>query len=206
MSNRKGVSLVLTTLIIVAAAVTISTTLILFTTSFITKSSAIPSMRVTNTNYWINSTANAVWGAASIRNSGDSLLQITDIIVRGNSVPFPDWYIDIDQNRVTLDNSQRQLFYPGNDGSGMLKDSVGSVDTGPNIIDIDLDKSPATTSDRIALSKASGSFFLKSGERAIIYFRVPGGILGSQDIGESASMNITSNDPKAVVQVFVQSV
>lgn len=206
MLDRDGISIVLTTLIILVAAVALSAALVLFTTSFIDETSAIPALRTTAAHYWVNNTGNVAWGAASIRNSGDALIQINEIFVRGKIVPFGNWYFDANQNRVTLENSQKELFYPGNYNNGLLKDSAGSVDTGASIVDIDLDKQTGTTTDRIALSQASGPIKLETGERAIIYFKVPDNTIGPEDVGSSASMNITSNDPKALVQVTIAGV
>src|SRR5512146_3058640 len=109
--NRKAISAVLTTLIILVASVVLGTGVVLYGTSLFQTGAQSSGVSTQGVHVWVNSTSNPtyVWGAAEIRNSGDKILSVDQINVRGNQVPFANWYYDSNPSRVTATNFQSQL-------------------------------------------------------------------------------------------------
>ena len=122
--NRKAISTVLTTLIILVASVVLGTGVVLYGTSLFQTGSQSESIASTGIKVWSDAiyTNGTAWGAADIRNSGDKLLSIDTISLRGTAVPFSSWYVDTNTTQVTTTNFQQSLNYSGFvDGHGMLK-------------------------------------------------------------------------------------
>src|SRR5947208_6313379 len=114
--NKKAISTVLTTMIILVASVVLGTGVVLYGTSLFQTNANTESITTTGIQVWVDST-NATgwsWGAADVRNSGDKLLSLDQIQVRGQAVPYASWYADTDTvNRVTAANFQSALIYTG---------------------------------------------------------------------------------------------
>src|SRR5579885_3326804 len=113
--SRKAISAVLTTLIILVASVVLGTGVVLYGTSLFQTGAQSAGISTQGVHVWANSTSTPtyVWGAAEIRNSGDKILSVDTISVRGNQVPFANWYYDNSPARVTTANFQSQLTYTG---------------------------------------------------------------------------------------------
>src|SRR5579864_9302197 len=93
--NRKAISAVLTTLIILVASVVLGTGVVLYGTSLFQTGAQSSGVSTQGVHVWVNSTSTPttyVWGAAEIRNSGDKILYVDQINVRGTQVPFANWY------------------------------------------------------------------------------------------------------------------
>ncbi len=87
--NRKAISTVLTTMIILVASVVLGTGVVLYGTSLFQTGAQGESISTTGTQVWVDSTGASgwAWGAADVRNSGDKLLSVDQIQVRGQAVP-----------------------------------------------------------------------------------------------------------------------
>src|SRR5712692_552465 len=94
--SRKAISVVLTTLIILVASVVLGTGVVLYGTSLFQTNSQSSGLAVQGAHVWVNATTGMtttyVWGAAEIRNSGDKILAVSEISVRGTQIPFASWY------------------------------------------------------------------------------------------------------------------
>ncbi len=214
--NRKAISAVLTTLIILVASVVLGTGVVLYGTSLFQTGAQSSGVATQGVHVWVNATSNPtyVWGAAEIRNSGDKILSVDQINVRGNQVPFASWYFDSDPTRVTAANFQSQLNYTN---SGTKPTLLGMMQSyrAPGVYDIGT--CPATTSFAInefagaagsttmCFSKATGPISLKPGDKAIVYFQVPVGILSTVDAGSQSSVAIYAGSVGAPQSVTVES-
>jgi hypothetical protein len=211
--RRKAISTVLTTLIILVASVVLGTGVVLYGTSLFQTSAQSSNISSSNVQVWVNSTDvnNVAWGGAAIRNSGDKLLSVDQISVRGTQVPFSNWYVDTDPLRVTTANFQTTLNYTKTDSSGMMK---GSVATGFGFtnacpapaaaLQIDLDGSVGIKPG-LCLSQQVGPISLKPGDKAIVYFRLPNSILSPIDAGSGSSVAIYAGQVGSPVTVTVAS-
>ena len=83
--NRKALSAVLTTLIILVASVVLGTGVVLFGTSLFQTNAQGSSLTVQGVHVWLNATKGMnttyAWGAAEIRNSGDKILSVDQFVV-----------------------------------------------------------------------------------------------------------------------------
>ncbi|HET6457836.1 MAG TPA: hypothetical protein VFG24_03025, partial [Nitrosopumilaceae archaeon] len=79
--NRKAISTVLTTMIILVASVVLATGVVLYGTSLFQTNASSESIVTTGTQVWVDSTSNSgwSWGAFDVRNSGDKLLSVDQI-------------------------------------------------------------------------------------------------------------------------------
>ena len=127
--NRKAISTVLTTMIILVASVVLGTGVVLYGTSLFQTNASGEAISTTGTQVWVDSTGSSgwTWGAADVRNSGDKLLSVDQILIRGQAVPFANWYADTNATQVTSTNYQAALIYtsmlPGN---GWLKNGTAA--------------------------------------------------------------------------------
>src|SRR5690348_2710981 len=129
--NRKAISAVLTTLIILVASVVLGTGVVLYGTSLFQTGAQSSGIAVQGAHVWVNATTGMtttyVWGAAEIRNSADKIVSIDQISVRGTQIPFASWYFDSDPTRVTSANFQSQLNYTGTGHTGTTPTTAGMM-------------------------------------------------------------------------------
>src|SRR6478736_6062905 len=172
--NRKAISAVLTTLIILVASVVLGTGVVLYGTSLFQTGAQSSGVAVQGSHVWVNATSGMsktyVWGAAEIRNSGDKILSVDQINVRGNQVPFANWYYDNSPARVTSANFQSQLNYTGTDTNGVMKNGVygTSTNTCTNSPAFAINEFASSSSVTMCFSKATGPISLKPGDKAIV--------------------------------------
>jgi len=213
--NRKAISAVLTTLIILVASVVLGTGVVLYGTSLFQTGAQSSGIATQGVHVWVNATSNPtyVWGAAEIRNSGDKILSVDQINVRGTQIPFANWYFDSDPSRVTATNFQSQLNYT-NSGTpattlGMMQSYVASgnyANTCGGTAKFSINEFGNTAkAPTLCFSQASGPISLKPGDRAIVYFQVPVGILSTVDAGSQSSVAIYAGSVGAPQSVTVES-
>jgi hypothetical protein len=227
--NRKAISAVLTTLIILVASVVLGTGVVLYGTSLFQTGAQSAGISTQGVHVWANSTSTPntfVWGAAEIRNSGDKILSVDTISVRGNQVPFANWYFDSDSARVTASNFQSQLNYSGTASSsyrvsvptapsGMMQTYLSSggsyvmpaaCTTAGASFAINEYGTPANTNTpTMCFKQATGPISLKPGDRAIVYFQIPNGVLSTVDAGSQSSVAIYAGSVGAPQTITVES-
>src|SRR5215831_16724948 len=101
--NRKAISTVLTTMIILVASVVLGTGVVLYGTSLFQTNASGEAISVQGTQVWVDSTSSSgwAWGAFDVRNSGDKLLSVDQIYIRGQTVPYSNWYANSTVNGIT---------------------------------------------------------------------------------------------------------
>lgn len=213
--NRKAISAVLTTLIILVASVVLGTGVVLYGTSLFQTGAQSSGVTAQGAHVWLNSTSATTpdkvtwtWGAAEIRNSGDKILSVDQISVRGTQVPYANWYYDSSPTRVTAANFQSQLNYtlttsPG----GMMRSYVGTSLTtcaGANAA-FSINEFGNNVNPTMCFVQASGPISLKPGGTAVVYFQVPSGILSTVDAGSQSSVAIYAGNVGAPQSVTVES-
>ena len=216
--NRKAISAVLTTLIILVASVVLGTGVVLYGTSLFQTGAQSSGIAVQGVHVWANSTSTPtyVWGAAEIRNSGDKILSVDQINVRGTQIPFANWYYDSNPARVTAANFQSQLTYTGTTDFtggpvGIMKSTNNTSLTWCNtqtsgtkfaISEFGNNPGPNPT---LCFAQASGPISLKPGDRAVVYYQVPSGILGTVDAGSQSSVAVYAGNVGAPQSITVES-
>jgi len=216
-AKRKGISTVLTTVIILVASVVLGSGVVLYGTSLFQTVAQQENIEVQGIQLWVNATdANGdSWGAAGVRNNGDQILSIDTINVKGQDIPFANWYFDNDQSRVSVSAYQSNYNHTGTDGAGtLMHDSadVGVTPTNacdttlfPDATTLEIDFDGTGPMDTLCLAQASGPIGLKPGERAIIYFQVPQGKITTLDAGASTNLKIFAGEAGAPLATIIQN-
>jgi len=221
MYSRKAISQILPVMIILAASAILVTVVIILVGSLYQESSLQQSISIAGKSIWVNGTdPNGVaWGAAGIRNTGDKITSITTISVRGTTVPFSNWYVDADQERVTITNFQSQFINNGTDPAINTHELLDSVDSGGTVttscttaddttIELDFDGNLGGGSNdkpTLCLIQAGGPTSLSPSDRMIVYFRIPNQVFTTLDAGKDARINIFTSQTSVITSVMIQN-
>jgi len=162
---------------------------------------------------WVDPTDDAglAWGAAGVRNNGDRLVSVDKIIVRGTTVPFTNWYVDSSQTRVSTANFQSQFVNNGTDANNIILDNADQTPavavttdcTTPDPTTIEMDLDASGVKPTLCLVQASGPSSLQPGERLIVYFKIPDGVVTPVDSGSATSIGIFAGQTGAPVSVII---
>src|SRR5438445_13777872 len=207
-NNRRAISAVLTTIIILVASIVLGTGVVVYSTSLFQTGGQQQSIQVQGVKGWVNSTAqNGVyyaWGAAAVRNSGDKILSVDSIQMRGASIPYTSWFANTTQTTVNSgSNFQAQFNLTKLDQNG---NPIGSAANGGVVSPAStcaqstrgvlpfttfiIDDDGAGTSIPLCLVQQTGPLSLNPGAATIIYFKVPVGILKALDSGTITTISI----------------
>ncbi len=177
--NNKGLSTIITTLIIVTASVVLGTAVVLFASGIFSSSVEEEAISVTSAKLWGNTSSNSQ-GAFIVKNTGAKELAIQIIKVRGIESIFSEWYI--------FDTA----------GSNVTSQSKLSYDTGNNLSYVTIEGSNRT------MTQATGPISLKPGETSVVYVATPGS-LDSTDAGTSVTVEITAKQATQVLRITVST-
>ena len=137
---------------------------------------------------WIHATdANGLtWGAFAVRNTGDKVLSVDKITVRGSDVPFTQWFPDTVVTSALI--QQAMLFTSWSGVAGELAVSDPDSNCTAETIQIDLDGAGGEAA--VCADAASGPIGLDPGAAAIIYFKLTNGTFASVDGGAQSSVSV----------------
>ncbi len=204
LSKKRALSTVLTTVIILVSSVVLGSGVVLYGTSLFQSGTQQESITVSGVKIWVHGTADdgLAWGAAKIRNTGDKIVSVDKITIRGNDIPFSQWYADVTVNATTF---QLPLNHTGWDGTdGLLNTDTTCDDTG-NILQIGLN-SEKTDDSSICADAATGPIGLIPGASTVIYFQLTNGTLTSLDSGVQTTVNIYAGKAGAPQSITVRGV
>ncbi|HYL66553.1 MAG TPA: hypothetical protein VEU72_05320 [Nitrosopumilaceae archaeon] len=206
--NRKAISAVLTTIIILVASIVLGTGVVVYSTSLFQSGGSQQAIQVQGLKGWVasNFTQGYSWGAFAVKNTGDKLVSINSITLRGVAVPYTNMYSDINQTQ-TAANFQSQLITTGINSLGNMQSNpltayqvatcpaVVTTNGLPNEITISengtSDVIPAPYSRvQLCLLQQSGPVSLLPGNIAIIYFKDPNGLYGTTDVGVTSTVSV----------------
>ena len=228
-NNRRAISAVLTTIIILVASIVLGTGVVVYSPSLFQTGGQQQAIQVQGVKGWVNSTTQAVtgnvpvavnyaWGAAAVRNSGDKILSVDTIQMRGATIPFSNWFADTNQSRVNQGSNFQSQFnltktdqngYPiGTPGTGGAPTpSSGACylfahNSGPGFypagnlnatalsFQIDEDGYGLTNNKALCLTQQTGPISLNPGAATIIYYKVPNGVFTGLDSGAVTTVSI----------------
>ena len=197
-------------MIILVASVVLGTGVVIYGTSLFQTGAQQEAIATQGVKIWVHAsnTTGVAWGAAGVRNSGDKLVSVDAIQIRGASVPFTQWFVDKNQSAVTADNYQAQYVMTTMDFSrDLLTNSTTTTGGCPqtNVVPtfmIDFDGS-AGSKPTLCLAQAQGPTSLNPGQQLIVYFRMPFGVLIPIDSGVTASVSIFAGKTGAPISVTV---
>ena len=224
-NNRKAISVVMTTMIILVASVVLGTGVVIYGTSLFQTGGQQQSIVSQGLRLWINGTAQAnapaqnpfagqyaAWGAAAIRNNGDVLASVNTIQIRGASVPFSSWYVNSTQSAInTGTNFQAQFNLTQTDqngnplgsvnGKGVLFPNSGTGSGGSTcysttqrgvtpFLNFVVDEDGLGAGVPLCFKQATGPTALNPGDKMIVYFKIPNGVLGPIDSGSAVTVSL----------------
>ena len=104
LSKKRAISTVLTTVIILVSSVVLGSGVVLYGTSLFQGGTQTEIFSVSGTKVWVHTIADEglAWGAAGIRNTGDKVVAVDKIQIRGTDIPFTQWYPDTDVTPATF--------------------------------------------------------------------------------------------------------
>lgn len=197
LSRKRAISTVLTTVIILVSSVVLGSGVVLYGTSLFQSGTQQEAITASGIKIWVHTdaTEGLAWGAAKIRNTGDKVVSVDKIQIRGADVPFSLWYPDTIVNSTTF---QQALNFTGwSDSNGMMANSTG-ICNGENL------QIRIFAEGDICANVASGPVSLSPGQAGIIYFKLTNGTITSLDSGASTSVNIFAGKAGAPQTVTVE--
>ena len=205
LSKKRAISTVLTTVIILVASVVLAAGVVLYGTSLFQGGTQTEALMVGEVVIWVHSTdtVGISWGAATVRNTGDKVVAVDKISIRGADIPFSQWYAD---STLTNVEYQQRLNHTGwadiSTGPSMVRNGecVSSV---TNYLCIDQDSGSSGTST-IAADAATGPISLNPGSTAVIYFKVNNGTITTLDTGISTTIGIFAGKAGGPFSVIIR--
>jgi len=207
LGKKRAISTVLTTVIILVASVVLAAGVVLYGTSLFQGGTQSESITASGIKIWVHTdvTEGLAWGAVKVRNTGDKVVSVDKISIRGSDIPFTQWYPDI---AVTTSLFQLALNHTGWSGiDGFLLE----YDPDENCNDTTFPPATSLQSDldgvggelALCANPTSGPVSLNPGQAAIIYFKLTNGTLTSLDSGVSTSVNVYAGKAGAPQSVTV---
>jgi hypothetical protein len=139
-------------------------------------------------------------------------MSVDKILVRGQQIPYANWYVDTDNTRVTAANFQSILNYTKTNSTGYMKNSAttggswGGIGNPCNVSNLLIDfDGAAGPKPGLCLTAQSGPVTLKPGTYGIFYFRVPNSVLTPVDSGSNADVGFYAGNVGAPASVVVQA-
>ncbi len=197
LSRKRAISTVLTTVIILVSSVVLGSGVVLYGTSLFQSGTQQESIAASGIKLWVHTEASEgmAWGAAKIRNTGDKIVSVDLIQIRGANVPFSQWYPDTSVNSTTF--QQALNFTAWSTAGGNMANSTG-ICAGENL------QIRIFSAGDICANAASGPMALTPGQASIIYFKLSNGTITSLDSGANTSVNIFAGKAGAPQSVTVE--
>jgi len=206
--NRKhrALSGVLVTIIVMVASIVLASGVVLYGTTLFQGGAQQESISVSGIKMWVHGTdpEGLAWGAFAVRNTGDKVLSVDRISVRGTDIPFSQWYADV---VVTSDLIQQPMNFTGWAGGGdpgQLKKNPTAACNPATDMEIVLQNSVGADGWFCA-DPAGGPIGLDPGQAAIIYFRLNNGTVGSVDGGAQTSVSVFAGKTGAPQSIAIGS-
>ena len=207
--NRKhrALSGVLVTIIVMVASIVLASGVVLYGTTLFQGGAQQESISVSGIKMWVHGTDSngLAWGAFAVRNTGDKVLSVDRISVRGTDVPFSQWYPDLD---VTIDIIQQPMNFTGWSGGadpGQLNNDAAAIATcGGTDMALVL-QTGVGAAGHFCADPAGGPIGLDPGQAAIIYFRLNNGTVGSVDGGAQTSVSVFAGKTGAPQSIAIGS-
>ena len=197
LSRKRAISTVLTTVIILVSSVVLGSGVVLYGTSLFQSGTQLESISVSGIKIWVHTdaTEGLAWGAAKVRNTGDKVLSVDKIQIRGAEVPFSQWYPDTSVNSTTF---QQALNFTGWSGTAGFLDNSADICSGENL------QIRIFANGDFCANVASGPVSLTPGQAGIIYFKLTNGTITSLDSGANTSVNVYAGKAGAPQTVTVE--
>jgi len=176
---------------ILTVSIILASGVVLYGTSLFQGGAQQKAISVTGVKVWVYGSVSdsLAWGAFSVRNSGDKMLSVDRIVVRGTDVPFAQWYPDIS---VTSEIIQQPMSFTGwSNNNGLLNNDTSANCTPSTTMELVLQPSSSPASDGwFCANAAAGPIVLDPNQAAIIYFKLNNGTVSGVDGGATANVSV----------------
>ena len=199
--RKRAISIVLTTVIILVASVVLASGVVLYGTSLFQSGTQQEAISVSGLKVWVHgtSTDGLAWGACTVRNSGDKVVSVDKITIRGVDIPFSQWYPDLNATGTKLQQAMNFTGWSGVNGE-LVKTQVDTRCVPTTTIEINI-----AAGEFVCADKANGPVGLEPGDGAIIYFKFSNGTITSIDSGVATTVNIFAGKTGAPLSITVSS-
>ena len=203
-TKRRAISTVLTTIIILVASVVLASGVVLYGTSLFQSGTQQEAISVSGLKVWVHGTASdgLAWGAFAVRNSGDKIVSVDKIAIRGTDVPFAQWYPDTTVESFLIQQPMNFTGWSGTDGLLTKFDPNDYCGASTFTLESQLIDQ---TDGSVCANAASGPVGLEPGSAAIIYFKLNNGTLQTVDSGIATSVNIFAGKTGAPLSITISS-
>jgi len=186
------------------ASIVLASGVVLYGTTLFQGGAQQESITVSGIKMWVHGTDSngLAWGAFSVRNTGDKVLSVDRIAVRGADVPFAQWYPDV---TVTSDIIQQPMNFTGWGTSGGQLDYTGTTGCSGEALQIRLQQGQAGDDGDVCADTGAGPIGLDPGQAAIIYFKLNNGTVGSVDGGAQTSVSVFAGKTGAPQSIAIGS-
>jgi len=198
--RRLGISTVITTIIILVASVVLGSGVVLYSTSLFQSGTLTETISITGVKVFVHATDpnGLAWGAFGVRNSGDKILSLDKISIRGNDVGFSSWYSNKTITQATFDSVYT---HPGWNGTnGFLNHKTVTCGTAL-VADVEIDLG----GEGFCADAQTGPLSLGLGEKAVVYFKLSNGTLTTLDSGANTNVSIFAGKAGAPLSVTVKA-
>jgi len=203
LSKKRAISTVLTTVIILVSSVVLGSGVVLYGTSLFQSGTQSESISASGIKVWVHTSATEglAWGAAGIRNTGDKVVSVDKIQIRGADIPFTQWYPDTSVTSSLFQQALNHSGWSGTTGNLNVEPSTTNACTTSFIQDL---VGNADGDESVCAEAATGPVSLTPGQSAIIYFKLTNGTITSLDSGVNTSVNIFAGKAGAPQSITVQ--
>ncbi len=198
--RRLGISTVITTIIILVASVVLASGVVLYSTSLFQSGTLIETISITGVKVYVHATDpnGLAWGAFGVRNSGDKILSLDKISIRGNDVGFSSWYSN---KTITQDTFDSVYKFPGwNNTNGFLTHETITCGVA-DAADVEI----ALGGEGFCANAQTGPLSLGLGEKAVVYFKLSNGTLTTLDSGANTNISIFAGKAGAPFAITVKA-
>jgi len=206
-----GPSTAIVVIMTLVGSVIIASGVVLYGTTLFQGGAQQESITVSGIKMWVHGTDSngLAWGAFAVRNTGDKVLSVDRIAVRGTDIPFKQWYLDV---TVSSDIIQQPMNFTGWSGvNGFLNNDTlaeAFCDTlpVPTKMALEIQTGAPTLSDGYFCANAgAGPLGLDPGQAAIIYFTLNNGTVTSVDGGAQTSVSVFAGKTGAPQSIAIGS-
>lgn len=169
--NKKGLSAVVTTLIILVTSVLLASSVTYYATNISASRVQEESVYIRQAHLWVNSTGST--GAMVIKNAGGRDAVVDSISIGGKQIAWTDVYLWRASDAGVTDIANN------------LNVTKATIGTTASTVSITVQGSART------FSQQTGKFTVRSAETIVVYLDTPGA-LSISDISRSASMTVNT--------------
>ena len=205
-----GPSTAIVVIMTLVGSIIIASGVVLYGTTLFQGGAQQEAITVNGIKIWVHGTdPNGLsWGAFSVRNTGDKVLSIDRISVRGTDIPFKQWYSDTSVSTEIIQQPMNFTGWSNNDGflnnDTIAKTWCDTNDPGKMALVIQSSANPVEDGYFCA-NPGAGPIGLDPGQAAIIYFVLNNGTVTSVDGGAQTSVSVFAGKTGAPQSIAIGS-